>query len=95
MSVQIRGSGGSLAEVQSGALAVRATAVPADVGALGAYGVSLASGVMTAGLAVGAEIFQFRWTHASQLACITRRFGRGTLTMPPCRPWRGASRGSR
>lgn len=89
MSVQIRGSGGSLAEVQSGALVVRATTVPTDVGALGAYGVSLASGVMAAGLAAGAEIFQFRWTHASQLACITRvtmwAGGIGGFTAGVCR----------
>jgi hypothetical protein len=89
MSVQIRGSGGSLAEVQSGALAVRATAVPNDVGALGAYGVSLGSGVMAAGLAAGAEVFQFRWAHASQLACITRvtmwAGGIGGFTAGVCR----------
>ena len=49
----------------------RVTARP-DFGALGAYRLSMASGVMAAGLAAGSEVYQFRWTDTTRLCVVTR-----------------------
>jgi hypothetical protein len=67
MSIQLRGNTGTIAEVDANTRALRVTQ-RSDV--LGEYGISLVSGTMAAGLAAGAEAFQFRWTHASNLARI-------------------------
>jgi hypothetical protein len=39
-------------------------------GRLGSYGVNLMSGTMAAGLAAGAEVFQFRWTDPTKAGLI-------------------------
>lgn len=55
---------------------------PQDIGSLGAYAFSTDNGgtVMTAGLAAAAEIYQFRWTHATNL-CLLRsiKFSMGSV----------------
>lgn len=43
---------------------------PHDPGLLGAYRLSMATGVMAAGLAANSEILQFRWTDATRLCVI-------------------------
>lgn len=53
--------------IDSQTFAARMTSRPAMVGSRGAYALSVSSGTMAAGLAANAEIFQFRWTHASYL----------------------------
>lgn len=73
MAIQIQGNGGTVAEVDgTGFRAVRVAQRPLDVGALGAYRLSVATGVMAAGLAANSEIFQFRWTDATRLCVIHR-----------------------
>lgn len=73
MAVQIQGNSGTIAEVDGpGFMALRVTNMPKDYGSLGAYRASHLSGTMTAGLAANAEILQFRWTNASNLALIQR-----------------------
>jgi hypothetical protein len=71
MSIQIQGNGGVVAEVDGTTYrALRVTIRPVDYGALGQYRISMLSGTMAAGLAAAAEIFQARWTQASNLAII-------------------------
>lgn len=50
--------------------ALRVTGRPMVIGARGAYSLSVTSGVMAAGLAANAEIFQFRWTSATLVALL-------------------------
>lgn len=71
MAIQIQGNGGTVAEVDgTNFRALRVVNRPVDYGALGFYGISLATGVMAAGLAANAEIFQARWTDATRFAAI-------------------------
>ena len=73
MPIQIQGNSGVVAEVDgTGFRAFRFTQRPIDVGSLGGYRLSMASGVMAAGLAAAAEVFQFRWTDATRLAVVTK-----------------------
>lgn len=51
--------------VDSQNFAARVVARPSPVGTHGAFSLSATSGVMAAGLAANAEIFQFRWTNAA------------------------------
>lgn len=46
-------------------LAARMSGRPMELGTRGAYSLSWKSGIMAAGLAADAEIFQMRWTHAT------------------------------
>jgi ribosomal protein L12E/L44/L45/RPP1/RPP2 len=72
VAIQIQGNGGAIAEVDgTGFRAMRMNKRPMDYGALGSYAVSARTGVMAAGLAANAEIFQLRWTDATRLCAIT------------------------
>jgi hypothetical protein len=71
MPIQVVGPSGNAAEVDSGK-AIRVVGRGLDPGALGAYRMSVRTGVMAAGLAANAEIFQFRWTDATRLAVVER-----------------------
>lgn len=72
MALQLQGFGGTIAEVDSTHRAQRVSIRPLDHGALGAYRVSAATGVMAAGLAANSEIFQMRWADATRLCVIER-----------------------
>lgn len=52
-------------------LAARVSQRPMEVGARGAYSLAWESGIMAAGLAANAEIFQMRWADATRV-CIIR-----------------------
>lgn len=80
MAIQVQGNSGTIAEVEGATRALRVTARPLDYGSLGAYSLGLSTGVMAAGLAANAEIFQARWAHATNL-CLVRsiRFGAGGI----------------
>lgn len=69
MSLQLRGYSNTIAEVDSTSRSLlvepRATQ-HAD----GHFKVAMVSGTMAAGLAAGSEIWQLRWTHATNLALI-------------------------
>lgn len=99
MAVQIQGNSGTVAEVESNTRAQRSVLRPTDFGALGVYQATHVSGVMAAGLAASAEIFQLRWTHASNL-CLIRQVqisaasdtvaftaGRGNFNLAVARSW--------
>ena len=71
MSIQIQGNGGTVVEVDGTSYrALRVTNRPLDVGSLGHYRLSMASGTIAAALAANGELFQFRWTDATRLAII-------------------------
>lgn len=71
MSIQIQGNGGTVVEVDGTSYrALRVTNRPLDVGSLGHYRLSMASGTIAAALAANGELFQFRWTDATRLAVI-------------------------
>jgi hypothetical protein len=71
MAIQIQGNGGTVAEVDgTNFRALRIANRPVDYGALGLYSINLATGVMAAGLAANAEIFQARWTDATRFCAI-------------------------
>lgn len=73
MAIQIIGNGGNVAEVDgTNFRAMRVRNAPLDVGALGHYRLSMASGTLPAALAANAELFQFRWTDATRLAAIQK-----------------------
>jgi hypothetical protein len=65
MAIQVQGNGGVIA-------ALRVTSRPLNYGSLGAYKLGMASGTMAVSLAANAELFQFRWTDATNLAVIHR-----------------------
>lgn len=71
MSIQVQGTGGVVAQVETNSGALRTVVRPNDVGALGAYSLGSVSGVMAAGLAAAAPIFAFRYGGAN-LALIKR-----------------------
>lgn len=82
MAIQIQGNNGVVAEVDGTSFrALRTSRRPVDFGALGAYRATMRTGVMAAGLAANAEIFQFRWTDATRLCAITslRLAGAGSI----------------
>jgi hypothetical protein len=71
MAIQIQGNGGTVADVDgTNFRALRTSNRPVDYGALGLYSINLVTGVMAAGLAANAEIFQARWTDATRFAAI-------------------------
>ena len=61
MAIQVQGSGGVVAQVETNTQAIRVVARPNDVGALGAYSLGAVSGVMAAGIAANSPIFSFRY----------------------------------
>lgn len=65
MAIQVQGAGGVTAQVETNTEAVRVVSRPDDVGALGAYSLGVASGVMAAGLGAAAPIFSFRYGGAN------------------------------
>lgn len=99
MAIQIIGNGGVVSEVENNTRALRTVLRPTDFGALGVYQATHVSGVMAAGLAASAEIFQLRWTHASNV-CLIRQLqisavadtvaftaGRGNFNLAVARSW--------
>lgn len=73
MAIQIAGNGNTVAEVDgTNYRALRVRNVPLDVGALGHYRLSMASGTLPAALAANAELFQFRWTDATRLCAVQK-----------------------
>jgi hypothetical protein len=60
------GEDANLASVEA-SKSIRVTQRPMTVGARGAYSLGYTSGVMAAGLAGNAEIFQMRWTDATRI----------------------------
>lgn len=71
MALQIQGNGGIVAEVDGTSYrAMRVANRPLDVGSLGHYRLSMATGTIGAALAANAELFQFRWTDATRLAVV-------------------------
>jgi hypothetical protein len=107
MSIQIQGNGGVVAEVDGTTYrALRVTIRPVDYGALGQYRISMLTGTMAAGLAAASEIFQSRWTAASNLALIwgvnldgmsgsatTFTAGFSSFTLTIARSWSGDGSG--
>lgn len=57
--------------IEAGSKAARVSGRPQDIGARGAYGLAVRSGIMAAGLAADSEIFSARWTDATRV-CIPR-----------------------
>lgn len=73
MGIQIQGNLGVVAEVDGTTFrSIRTTTRPPEYGALGMYRLGATSGIITASLAAGSELFQFRWPDASRLALIYR-----------------------
>lgn len=70
MGIALIGDTGVIARVESNTLALRTVQRPDDIGSLGAYSISMTTGVMAAGLAANSEVFQFRWTDATRLCLI-------------------------
>ena len=71
MAIQVQGNGGTVAEVDGTTYrALRVTVRPVDYGALGSYRAAMVSGTMAAGLAGASDVFQARWTAASNLALV-------------------------
>lgn len=71
MAIQIQGNGGVVAEVDGTTYrALRITPRPVNYGSLGIYKTGVESGIMAAALAANAEIYQFRWPDATNLALI-------------------------
>lgn len=71
MAIQVQGNGGVVAEVDGTTFrAIRVTARPINYGSLGMYRLGMTSGTMAAALAANAELFQFRWPDATNLALV-------------------------
>lgn len=67
MSIQVQGNGGTVVEVETNSRAMRLTQRPTDIGSLGAYSLGVITGILPAALGANSEIFQMRWTHATNL----------------------------
>jgi hypothetical protein len=69
--MQIQGTTGIIAEVDGTTFrALRVTARPINYGSLGVYRLGMTTGTMAAALAANAEVFQFRWPEATNLALV-------------------------
>jgi hypothetical protein len=106
MAIQMQGNGGVVAEVDGTTFrAMRVTARPINYGSLGFYRLGMYSGTIAASLAANAEVFQFRWPDASNLALVYRvtvsaganvaatAAALGTLVMVAARSWTAAGSG--
>lgn len=96
MPIQIQGAAGPSGSIVltagvgiEAAKGLHVLAKPTDHDGLGHYRVSVVTGTMAAGLAAGAQVFQFKWTSATNFAVITSirsyfqtltKFTAGTLT---------------
>lgn len=72
MALQLVGNKGTIAEVESGSLALTSTLYPPDVGMLGSFGIIGTSGTMAAGLTAASLVFGFQWNSAVTIAIVTR-----------------------
>jgi hypothetical protein len=72
MAIILQGNSGTAAEVEANSRAIRVVGRGIDPGSLGCYRLSVRTGLMAAGLAANAEVFQFRWTDATRLAIVER-----------------------
>jgi hypothetical protein len=71
MAIQVMGVSGVAMEVDGTTFrAIRVTLRPINYGSLGAYRIGGVSGTMAAALGANAELFQFRWPDATNLALI-------------------------
>lgn len=74
MSVQVRGSSGTIAEVESTTRALKVSSRPPEIGANGAFRMMAQSGLLTtvaAATSTAGHIFAFRWSHATKLCLVT------------------------
>lgn len=83
MGIQVQGNSAIIVEVDGTTFrALRVTSRPVEYGALGIYRISMLTGTMAAGIAAASEVFQARWTNATNLALIwgvtLDGFGSGT-----------------
>lgn len=70
MSIQVQGSGGTIAEVDGTVYnALCVTMRPVDYGTNGSYRISMMSGTMAAGISFN-DVFQARWTSSTLLALV-------------------------
>jgi hypothetical protein len=73
MPIQPQDANGLLYKVDGATFnAQRVSVRPIDYGALGAYTYGGFTGILPAALAANSEIFQFRWSHATNLAVIRK-----------------------
>lgn len=106
MALQIQGNTGTIIEADGSLFrAMRVANRPLDVGSLGHFRLSMATGTIAAALAANAELFQFRWTDATRLAVIHKVLisaganvaataaGLVTLEMALARSWSAAGTG--
>lgn len=71
MAIQIQGNGGVVAEVDGTTFrALRVTNRPINYGALGYYRAGALSGTIAAALAANSEVYQHRWTDATNLCLV-------------------------
>ncbi len=71
MSIQFKGNGGTVAEVDPNFRALHVTRRPIDVGVLGSYRKALVSGTIAAALGADSIVYAFRYGGAN--LCIPRR----------------------
>lgn len=106
MAIQIQGNGGVVAEVDGTTFrAVRVTGRPINYGSLGMYRLGMHSGTIAAALAANAELFQFRWPDATNLALVYKvsisaganvaasAAALGSIVMAAARSWSAAGSG--
>jgi hypothetical protein len=72
MGIQIQGLTGGIPEVDTTFDAMRVSGRPIEMGTLGHYRLSMATGTIAAALAANGELFQFRWTDATRLCVISK-----------------------
>jgi len=71
MAIQVQGNGGVVAEVDGTTFrALRVTARPVNYGSLGMYRAGAVSGTMAAALGANSEMFQWRWSDATNLGLV-------------------------
>jgi len=71
MAIQIQGNSGTVGEIDNTTFrATRVTSRPISYLALGSYKIAQISGTMAAALGASSEIYQFRWTNATNLAVV-------------------------
>ena len=71
MAIQIQGNGGVVAEVDGTTFrALRVTNRPINYGSLGYYRAGAVSGTIAAALAANSELFQWRWSDATNLGLL-------------------------